>query len=499
MSTPEQPLTRKQMRELLRTGAIPIIRPDEAAKREQADASADRVADAAPRIDDEPIDPDATPRTRRQARQQERLRTLSVPIISPELAEAALAADAVEADVADVEAPSSDVEAAEAALPEAAEVEVEDAVEAATGDEAAVEPERDQPESEAGDAADAEPSHVEASDALEIAEADVAELDAAAEAEIADAAEGADEDADADGPAETSADEAFVDDADADAAVEQALDADATEAELTTAEADDVAEADATPAQLADASEAEGAETPADDAAEASAAPADDATLDAAAAEGDAGAAGDAEAHGASDAAASQTPEAHSPAVGESEAEAADAADAPTGSALHAGFGGHLLVDDPEIAAPMPASFDQLIARGSTATGSATATNALILSQTPVSAPLSGAVTATGEILFTGTLALPEGLGSTGSDPRLSDGKEIDALLVDGGELPASSSPKPVAASAAISTIKSASEIIKPPVPEKGSRLMFALAITAGALALALVGVLILGFVTGAL
>ena len=39
--------------------------------------------------------------------------------------------------------------------------------------------------------------------------------------------------------------------------------------------------------------------------------------------------------------------------------------------------------------------------------------------------------------------------------------------------------------------------MIRPPAPEKGSRLMLTLAITAGALALALVGVLILAFVTG--
>ena len=166
---------------------------------------------------------------------------------------------------------------------------------------------------------------------------------------------------------------------------------------------------------------------------------------------------------------------------------------------LYAGFGGNLLLEDPQFATPLPASFDQLIARGGSTTGSATATNALILSQTPTSAPLAGAVTATGEILVTGTLSLPEGLGSTGSDPRLSDGKEIDALLVDGGELPAASSPTPIAASAAISTIKGSGDIIKPPAPEKGSRLMFTLAITAGVLALALVGVLILGFISGAL
>ena len=42
-------------------------------------------------------------------------------------------------------------------------------------------------------------------------------------------------------------------------------------------------------------------------------------------------------------------------------------------------------------------------------------------------------------------------------------------------------------------------DVIKPPTPEKGGRLMLTLAITAGVLALALVGVLILAFVTGAI
>ena len=105
-------------------------------------------------------------------------------------------------------------------------------------------------------------------------------------------------------------------------------------------------------------------------------------------------------------------------------------------------------------------------------------------------------VTATGEVLITGTLNLPEGLGSTGHAPGTADGKEVDAVLVD-GELPAHSSPTPIAASSAISTAKTPGEIIKPPVPEKGGRLMLTLAITAGVLALALVGVLILAFATG--
>jgi hypothetical protein len=143
----------------------------------------------------------------------------------------------------------------------------------------------------------------------------------------------------------------------------------------------------------------------------------------------------------------------------------------------------------------VPASFDQLLTRGS-ATGALSMPNALILSQTPEGGSLTSPVAATGEILITGTFALPDHYGATGTVPGRADGKEADAVLVD-GELPAASSPTPIAASAAISTIKSADEIIKPPAPERGSRLMVVLAITAGVLAVALAGVLILAITTG--
>lgn len=162
---------------------------------------------------------------------------------------------------------------------------------------------------------------------------------------------------------------------------------------------------------------------------------------------------------------------------------------APTfGSGLLAGQG---------VEVELPASFDQLLSRGSSSTGVPTATNALILSQTPDTGSFASPVTATGEVLITGTFNLPDHFGSTGTVPGTADGKDVDAVLVD-GELPAYSSPTPIAASAAISTIKSAEDIIKPPAPEKGGRLMLALVITAGALALALTGVLIVALVTGA-
>ncbi|WP_434969392.1 hypothetical protein [Microbacterium sp. bgisy207] len=141
---------------------------------------------------------------------------------------------------------------------------------------------------------------------------------------------------------------------------------------------------------------------------------------------------------------------------------------------------------------PRP-SFDQLIARpsaGSTGTGSS-----LIVTDSPPQG-ITAPVNATGEVLVTGSLALPDLFATTGQMPGASEGLDIDATFAD-GELPQHSSPTPIAASAAISTVKTTAEIIKPPAPEKGSRLMLALAITAGVLALALVGVLILAFATG--
>ncbi|MDD7962809.1 hypothetical protein [Microbacterium thalli] len=158
-------------------------------------------------------------------------------------------------------------------------------------------------------------------------------------------------------------------------------------------------------------------------------------------------------------------------------------------------LGADLLAGD-SVSADVPASFDQLLSRSAAATGAFTAPNALILEQNPDAGPFVAPVNATGEVLITGTFALPEHYGSTGVVPGSADGKEVDAVLMD-GELPPASSPTPIAASAAISTIKSAEDVIRPPAPEKGSRWTVALAITAGVLAVALAGVLIVALVTG--
>ncbi|MFJ4038972.1 hypothetical protein ACIPVB_12935 [Microbacterium sp. NPDC090007] len=184
------------------------------------------------------------------------------------------------------------------------------------------------------------------------------------------------------------------------------------------------------------------------------------------------------------------------PAVSETAENAVtDRAETPAPSVVNPALGSELL----EGAAPevsLPDSFDQLLARQTGSTGAVTTPNALILSQTPTGVPLVGPVTATGEIMITGTFELPEGLGSVGHAPGTTDGRDADAVLLD-GELPPASSPTPIAASAAISTVKQPGEIIRPPAPEKGSKLLVGLIITTGALALAVAVTLVLAFTTG--
>jgi hypothetical protein len=398
MSTPEQPasppLTRKQMREIRNTGSNPVITPEEvaaAAADPQADAPspeptpapvaaaplprpAQPVAVPPPPVADSAVDLGVSPLTRRQARQQERIRTASVPVITPEVIAAHAAAHG-----------------SAAAAPSAPVIEE-------------VPP------------ADEEPS-----------------LDTGIRELFGIGERGGDEES------EAGAEEPVDDDA---SATEE--ESSSREDEAAEDEADEVpAPVLAAPVQRVDGP------PPAIDLDTSS----DDAVVDA-------------------------------------EAAAVSSTERATVSPL---FGAALLADEQSVT-DLPASFDQILARSTT--GSVGAPNALIMSQTPDASALVAPVTATGEVLITGTFNLPEGLGSTGHALGAADGKEIDATLVD-GELPAHSSPTPIAASAAISTVKTAGEVIKPPVPEKGSKLMMTLAITAGVLALALVGVLILAFVTG--
>lgn len=162
---------------------------------------------------------------------------------------------------------------------------------------------------------------------------------------------------------------------------------------------------------------------------------------------------------------------------------------------VNSAFGEGILADASDAHAPFRPSFDELLAVGDSTGSQHSAPNALIFTPSPGEGSLSGPVASTGEILVTGSYELPQGMGSQGHALGTTDGKDIDAVLID-GELPPASSPTPIAASSAISTIKPAGEVIRPPAPEKGNRLMVTLAIIAGGLALAIGVVLVIAFTT---
>ena len=161
-------------------------------------------------------------------------------------------------------------------------------------------------------------------------------------------------------------------------------------------------------------------------------------------------------------------------------------------------FGEGVLADAPDVHAPFRPSFDELLTVGDSTGSQHSAPNALIFTPSPGEGSLSGPVASTGEILVTGSYELPKGLGSQGHAHGTTDGKDVDAVLID-GELAPASSPTPIAASAAVSTIKPAGEIIRPPAPEKGNRLLLILAIVAGGLALAVGTAVIVAFSTNVL
>ncbi|WP_176697230.1 hypothetical protein [Microbacterium sp. 3J1] len=169
-----------------------------------------------------------------------------------------------------------------------------------------------------------------------------------------------------------------------------------------------------------------------------------------------------------------------------------DSAERPTVSSA---FGRGVLKDAEAAPQPFTPSFDELLTAGDSAGSQHLAPNTLIFNPSPGDGSLSGPVASTGEILVTGSYELPKGLGSQGHAHGTTDGKDIDSVLID-GELPPASSPTPIAASAAVSTIKPAGEVIRPPAPEKGNKLMLILAIVAGGLALALGVALIVAFTT---
>lgn len=137
--------------------------------------------------------------------------------------------------------------------------------------------------------------------------------------------------------------------------------------------------------------------------------------------------------------------------------------------------------------------FDQFMSNGSGASGSPTTTNALILPSIPLQGTSSGPLTATGEILITGSYDLPRSLGSTGHHPSNFDSSDMDHADPDdeGGY---NSTVAPVSASRAVSTHASTRGVMTPPA-KSGNSLPAVLAVTAAVLAVGVVALFVLGYV----
>lgn len=168
----------------------------------------------------------------------------------------------------------------------------------------------------------------------------------------------------------------------------------------------------------------------------------------------------------------------------------------PLPDAVDPRFGESVLVQEDAASDVLGSSFEELVAPTSNTGSQHIAPASLIFSQPSGQPSLSGPIDGVGDILVTGSYELPSSIGSRGHAPGTTDGKDIDAVLLD-RELEGSSSPLPVAASSAISTLKPAGEVIRQPVPEKGGKLLMGLALTAGGLMIALSVALILAFTNG--
>jgi len=134
-----------------------------------------------------------------------------------------------------------------------------------------------------------------------------------------------------------------------------------------------------------------------------------------------------------------------------------------------------------------------IISRNVAQSTAATTTNALILPVIPqpdTRAPL----TSTGEILVTGSIDLPRGMGATGAHPDRIDSSDLDRLL-DGEENEFNTSEvQPVRASRAISTHTSTRGVIAPP-KKRGNTLPVILMVTAGVLAVSVTALLVAAYV----
>ncbi len=141
----------------------------------------------------------------------------------------------------------------------------------------------------------------------------------------------------------------------------------------------------------------------------------------------------------------------------------------------------------------LPSSFDDLLSlRNTAAANSISTTSALVLPTVPGSGDVGTALDETGEVIITGSIDLPASFGSTGAPASGLESNDLDTLL-ERGEVELGSDVAPVAASRAISTNTSSTSLIAPPKRARANAPVV-LAITAGVLAVGVVGLLLAVF-----
>jgi hypothetical protein len=149
-------------------------------------------------------------------------------------------------------------------------------------------------------------------------------------------------------------------------------------------------------------------------------------------------------------------------------------------------------------AVPHEQPFDRIIARGVEAAEAQAASNALILPTMPTNDSLTGPISSNGNVIVTGSIDLPASLSSTGQHPNYFDKAELDTMFEADEEAAPATAGTPVSAARAVSTHTQTGDVINPPAPSRDHRLLIILAITAGALLTAVLAVVIVGFVVGA-
>jgi hypothetical protein len=140
------------------------------------------------------------------------------------------------------------------------------------------------------------------------------------------------------------------------------------------------------------------------------------------------------------------------------------------------------------------ASFDDLISSRTVGSTNSSQTSALVLPAVPSSMDMGTALDETGEVIITGSIDLPSSMGTSGAPAAGIESKDLDALLEVGETEQSGDDVAPVSASRAVSTGASNNALVAP--PKRGrANVPVVLAITAGVLAIGVVGLLLAAFV----